>query len=696
MPTSQPVKEEFQKTSQAALFGPGAGGLWCVIVLVSVAVTLIALQFSWREGRLLTDPQYNDSAYLADAARYAVKFYEGGAPAVFARYAESPPHSPYSVAVAFFGFLALGIHDWVPYAFNFFLLVGLCAVTALFLEKFGRTAQIAGVVILSATPAAFGAIHEFQPDVPTALFILLAAAIWLRMAVCGPTAVSAVCAGFASGLAVISKTPFFPYSIALGGTAFVLFFVGRWFIASERPTLSGAARWAGLGLLGFLVPAFPHYLFAWRNVLNYIQQNLVGSKSSVWAQSGTLLDQFLFHVTGPSGSMFLVPIAGLVIGGIAFGLVGSLASLKRRHLVFVFVFLLAFTCISYAGIAVNHMRNVSFGQTFQLSATITALAGYAIGIGSVRARLGGAARKLLPLFVWAAIACLVVLNYAPPGDFRYRGDRSLDIIEWQQSIPKQVLRAIRAGAAKTDGSLIYFACNSFASKVNAHTVDFLATQADVRSREGRFFDYYSLTNEPLDDLARNFRNAAFVFVADPDAFGMSPPEIPLNEKGAEIMALLDSDPAFEKYAHFDSPGGGKYHLYRRHESPQFHGWTRMRGVYPLEGPFPELKLPQIRWISFPKAVLECDSDQDQNVFLQLEVRNNAKDQVLTVAANDKNPVACAIPSSPELTAHRIPVKLSKGLNRIELQFSRSDPAFPGSRSLLASQIKLDQGESLQP
>jgi hypothetical protein len=662
--------------------------VWLVIFVSAFFVTLTVLQFSLRQGRLLTDPQYNDSAYLADGALHLVAFHEGGIPAILDRYRLNPPHSPLSVMLAFFGYMVLGVHAWVPYAMNFFVLVGLFWVIADFLKIFGTAARIAGVLVIAASPIAFGAVHEFQPDVPTAVFILMGAAFWLRMAVNGPNFFNSLAAGMCTGLAAISKTPFFPYSIALGGVSFALFLAGRWFASGERLQWVSIFKVVIAALAGFVATALPHYATAWRNVLAYIEENLVGKKSVVWTQGGTLSDQFLFHVTGPSGGIFIAPFFLLIGFGVTAGLVSMVFWRNNRSQVTVFLFVMVFCTFAYIGIAVNHIRNVSFGQTFQIALIFTALAGVALAIQSLLQPERSAARRNGSAALWGAIALGAWIPYAPPSYFAFGGSDSAEIVSWQQDLPKRILEAIENHAAEADGEIVYFAYNSFIAKGNAHTVGFLAAQKNLRSRFDRHFEFYSLTNESKDELRDKFEKASFVILADPDAFGMNPPEIPLNLLGREIKNILKDMPGYELVQTIPSPSAGSFYIYRRIGCDAFSGFSRVRGLFQLEGPFPEAQLPAIRWVKSGGLELECTVPEAVEASLLFTLRNHATDQEVTIITNNKAAASFPVKSSTAFSSFEIPIFLSGGFNRIQIKLSRDDPSFPRERSGFASQLML--------
>jgi hypothetical protein len=83
-------------------------------IFFTALITMFVLQFSFRHGRLIALPSYDDIGYFNDGADRLQALYDAGVPALYQSYLHNPPHSPFETAMTMIAFATLGWHDWAP------------------------------------------------------------------------------------------------------------------------------------------------------------------------------------------------------------------------------------------------------------------------------------------------------------------------------------------------------------------------------------------------------------------------------------------------------------------------------------------------------------------------------------------------------------------------------------------------------
>jgi hypothetical protein len=179
--------------------------------------------------------------------------------------------------VAFVDFLTIGRGRW-PRRFCLFM-----ACTAPF------TAQ---------------AVMQFRPDFLAGLSTAIGVVLLLRSNFAGSSRMHQAAAGAAFGLALLVKPSGSPFTLVMtGGTLVLASLCDR----LTRPGLTMrqvAASWAWfLGPL--LVLAGPHYLLAWRSVVEVVALNTTSPQAEVWRMSGGQAFPWYYYLTGLGGRMML-------------------------------------------------------------------------------------------------------------------------------------------------------------------------------------------------------------------------------------------------------------------------------------------------------------------------------------------------------------------------------------------------------
>ena len=346
------------------------------LLCAAVVFTVLVLQWSLNSGRLAHDSTYDDVQYLTSAFNHLQILYQDGIIKFLKNLFANPPHSPWSTALAIFGFALFGIHDWAPYAMNGLLVLAFFFFCERILQTVAWPIRLLFILLMLLTPFMVVAVNEFRPDVAVAFFT--AAAVFC--AVSGAFAESgerakryARIGGCLLGMAFLAKPSFFLHTALMGFGAMVVLLSGRIYAekgssANKGKVWISAAEFIGLALL----IALPYYLISWQHVISYFWNNAVSSEGDVWKIKGNFFNTVDFYlVSGPAAAMAgaFALLYCLLIG------LGILLRLVRRewHQALFPLLMSGFACVSLWVMLMGNIRNPFFGLSYQLLLCFTAL-----------------------------------------------------------------------------------------------------------------------------------------------------------------------------------------------------------------------------------------------------------------------------------------------------------------------------------
>jgi hypothetical protein len=390
----------------------GACGSWMtgkqatlLICLVTLAYTVLAVQWSLRDGRLAMDPIWDDVSYLVDGLDRLNIFDQQGLTGLLYSLWVSPPHSPWSTALAFTGFALFGVNDWSPYALNGCLVVILLYGGCFF---FGRSNPINRILVLSIIPMiplTLAAVHDFRPDFAVGLFTALFALTLVWLACNGRARDNElrtyIFVGMLVGAAYLVKPSFFLHTTVMSVGAFCLAEICYRIFSTDRNQVRRSLyRLAGL-VIGASLVAGPYFLVAWRQIWDYFLTNTGGgSDASIWKVSGGIWDSFRIYLVGENMFRMLGWFAPALLIWLLLGLVVSLIRKNTRSFALIICGILM-SALSLCIIAVGQVNSSFFGLTWNLTFLLTAI--FAIGEASRSQRINslaiGAAVLSFVLFV---------------------------------------------------------------------------------------------------------------------------------------------------------------------------------------------------------------------------------------------------------------------------------------------------------
>ena len=290
---------------------------WIVCLCFAAIVTLAALQYSFRHGRLITVPLYDDVGYFADAAERVEVFYDGGLSGLRWMYADRPPHSPFETAMAMCGFLLFGFHDWAPYAMNSLLALGYFLAADRWLRGARLSAKLICLAIVALIPFVGMAVEEFRPDHAVALFTSIGVFLIVSEPFVNGPRKRQLAAGAWLGLAMLTKPPVFPQTLVLGFAAMGLATLSGWIIAYEDFHARSRVIVRAVGgavLIPFILIPLPHYIHDRHHIGDYIHEILWGHFKQSYALEGTGADHLLYYLTGHGGQLMLGRFLWLLTG----------------------------------------------------------------------------------------------------------------------------------------------------------------------------------------------------------------------------------------------------------------------------------------------------------------------------------------------------------------------------------------------
>jgi hypothetical protein len=542
------VSEPIQATSKR-----GWIVLAVLVLLLTVFLTGFVIHFSNRYGRLAFPPQYNDSNYLTDGLQRVDLFMRTSLREVYRKYRDHPPHSPISTLLAATGFIVFGISESSPYIMNALLLAGYFGLVLFVLRSAALSGKICGLLLAASSPIAFCTVHEFEPDYATALLIFWALAIFVYHLQENPAARWPLwTSGALFGVALITKVPFFPFTLLMIAFACCLQIHHNW-----RVRRSGIGSGTPiLKLRRFLLPAvlipLPHYRYGGRKAVQYILEN-AGEQSQNW-RFGSISERALFYWVGDSANLYLGPMKWGLFAGIFLGLVAVIFSRRtilRTQLLYQGVVAL----VIYGLLLLLHLKSTAFGFPFELSLLLFVL----LTLALVAEQLQRIGPRWLGCVFWVLFIFEFVYRFAPPAELNRVKALTTTEARFLQKIPGQILSTIEARLPEAKNSTVFLTFNG--NYLNAQMLEWLALKENVVDAHRQQLDFWTAPNKSREELIQKARDSAFMLTADPGIIGVKPQTHPTNTRGPELLEFARHDAHFKEIATFPAPDGHRFYLF---------------------------------------------------------------------------------------------------------------------------------------
>lgn len=526
--------------------------LW--IILLTLALSGFAIQFSKRYGRLAFPPQYNDSNYMVDALKRLDIVMRSSLRTAVRDYRQNPPHSPVSTGIALTSFVLFGVSESSPYILNAVTLLALLGLILFVLRHGTLTAKMCGALLAATTHLAFCCVYEFEPDYISAVFTMWGISVFFyhlleNSSPRWPLWLS----GVFFGLALISKVPFFPYTLGL--IMFVLSLKGLHLMSQKGER---AARWRGLLELwpfvcALAIVAGPHYVFAARRAWGYIFTNITGAEPT-W-RFGGFAERFLFYLNGPPAKLYLGSVRGWLWAFLLLGLAAAFLPggkpLRKQLGYHALAALLAYIFLLFL-----HLRSTAFGVPFEVAFLLSAV----IAVEIVAQACGQLFRKpWIGCLIWALLVVKFLWRFDPPLELARPLPQDRNETSFLRDTPERLTLAVAANLDHAFSPAVYFAMNG--PFLNAQMVEWLALRERLYSKKGERISCWTAEKASASQILEQSKSAGFFVTADPDILGMGRQTHPTNERGPELLSLLATNRDFLPLTNFPAPDGQKYYLY---------------------------------------------------------------------------------------------------------------------------------------
>ena len=579
------------------------------------------ISWSFERGRLQYQMDYEDIITHIDGLERWRDLSEGGVGQLLSNYIQSPAHCPLHSFMAAAAFMFFGVHDWAPYVLNVFMLFAFLALVRRETRTLGFYPSILAVIGALFVPLSFQSIHQFRPDFPCALATLWGMVVFPRWRQENYGKMAAF-SGALFGLALLAKPPFFPYTLAMGGLP--LFFA---LVEGIKEKKSATGAWLPLlrswpFFLATAVVAGPHYIIAWRKILDYIRLNQFGENAHVWKMTGGLDFQLVYHIFGYSGAFMLGHAVWLILALSGCGLLLSLVLRKRdaehsRQL----IRLLSYSVWAWIFIAWNPHMNPFFGLTFQYGIVLVAVFAAA---WILRLALDAA----FPLKAAAVIPCAsvasIILMAFPFTEYDQKFTRATpEIRAFAKNLPIDVYEALTKWRRLSDSGYTLLSTYGI---VSSHRLQWIA---DKNRQNFRFF---GVPFWPIDQVVELFDQETkenprvdFAVISEPGAEGVFE-ELPNAETTGSLLQWFEGRKEYRAVETILTPSGKKYILYMA--APNFSIFESSAGLGQKTGPVNLAGMPMVRNVEAPEVSLDFDSPASGQGLLELSF--HAKDPIAAV------------------------------------------------------------------
>lgn len=637
-----------------------------VYLLLAGLLGALLIQHAGMYGKLLTGPIDDDAFYYWDGLRRAQTVQTHGLPAALAEWVADPPHTPWSSAVCAISFLVFGAHDASPMLLNVLVVFALLWLIDRLTPELSLARRLPLMALALAAPMTGTLITEARPDSAHGLLTAAGLLMLLRRPLHEQSRNGLLGTGAVAALALLMKPTFFPFTLFVFGVAFVC-------QAAAAPLVHrrGAGEpWRRLGwlLLPVLVLAGPWFGVVGGHIVAYIREHVLGESARLWAYPHTPWQSAMFFLVGDGGYwMFgrLLPLIALLVAG---GLVWTLAQRQRGHAA-MGVMAAVVLATAYLFPTLNPTKNQFFATTFQFLALLLAV--LALG-GMVQSRL-----RPLRVAAWAVLPASLLLFIFP----RALGTPADARVQAGNRIERQIADAIERHRP-TASPRVHFTTSGNPVQMMLLRYRALqrgwAVQADDLHRHGDL------------ELHRRAMLTSDFIVASESGGGIARDRLPSGQVQDELLAMARSVPAVRVLAKLPELNGRQYWLFQR--VGEFGGWDDASGLGPLEGPYPQWDLPQVRWGLAPQVELKVCTPEALTLRVEWLASSPAAAQRVTVLIAGEE--CAAVDVTPEATPQSIALHLPAGEHRIALRFAAADRSNADglARAVLFRRLRLVAGE----
>jgi hypothetical protein len=561
--------------------------------------------------------------------------------------------------MAVLGFSLFGVKDWAPYVVNVLLLFAFLLLVRRETSRFGTWPSVFAIFGALLVTVSFESVHQFRPDFPCALATIWGMVLyphWKDDDFLKKTALS----GTMFGLALLSKPPFFPYTLAMGALPWMIAIGEGTF---ERKSLGGMWRPILMSWPFFAATALvagPHYILAWKKILDYIHLNQFGENAHVWKMTGGLGFQLSYHLFGSSGRFML----GQDIW-ILFGLTGMGVGLAIRRWkddpqdCIHFIRLGGFCIWSWIFIAWNPHMNPFFGLAFQYGLVLVGMVALAWmlrlaldSVGLLRS-MGIIPICLFFMVVWRAFPFTEhdeMYTKAAP-----------EMHDFIKELPRKVYKKLLVWRPVSDSGYTFLSTYGI---VSSHRLQWFA------NKDRQNFTFYGVPFWSLEKLIPLFEqdpnrihHVDFVIISEPGAEGVSE-ELPNARTSGDLLEWMRKQ---EEYSCVDTlltPTKKKYCLFMA--TPSFSEFESVEGLGRRSEPLNMAGTPIVRAATAGVVSLNYDSPCEGVSKVEIALRGQPPLAQVGVILQGQQKERFSLTNGNDFTEKNLCLFLKKGLNKIDL------------------------------
>lgn len=636
-------------------------------VAITAAFTAMVIQYSFQHGKLAMYPFYDDVSYFMDALVRLQELYTGGWRHLARAMVERPPHSVFSCVLALGAYIVLGTQDWVPYAANGVIILGLAGVLNFLAHGLPRWQRLLLFLIVLTVPICQNAVYEFRPDIASALCAAAGGAVLLSRPFTAGAWQHRVGAGAMFGLSMLIKTPTFPLTMAVLFVCVAAAVAADALIDRRMPRLEPLAISVAQTVGAAVLVPLPFYAFQLRQIIAYIWEPIFGSTKDLWATPLTPREHVLYYLTGEGGSLMLSShlylLGAILVAGFALAIVFS-----RRDVV---VRLAGFCLAAGAAFAIPTKMRVKqpfFGTTFDW---LLIFAGLYVLLWVCQRGHRVIAGGILAVVLLGAVG----ISHFVPELYKPGG---ANVVQRRRIISSvyNALRQYNVG----DRARIYMTTTGY---VNAAVLDYLNLQQGLPA--------FNIAEQPYSpDLKLHeseMDKSDYVIASEQgnsESFGNF---IPSGNMQDATLAHIRANPDFAEIAAIPTQNEKRFFVFKR--VPPFYGWDVTTGLGPVEGPYPDWKLREVRWGFGPKTVATLPPALTTGDYLLVVSGKPALANLeMTVRIDGREVGRHVFPSQLRFDAFELPVHLGPGRHEIELDYANWAKVEPRPMAVLFQTMKL--------
>lgn len=650
-----------------------------VCSVVALLFTIVMVQASLRKGKLLLPVTYDDVMYCIDGLERLQALYDGGLKSFVASLISSPPHAPSSTVLAMISYLSLGIHDWAPYMGNSVVVFCYLIFVLRLLKKAPPVYRIAGFVLAATIPVTMNAVNEFRPDIFCGLVTAIAMVVIAGNVVLRSGMRKLLSGAGLMAAALLIKPTFAPATLFFCSVSAALAIAGRRLIRKKKFVFAETAWRAVFQIALGVAIALPFFFLVWRRLYEYIISNAFGSNKHLWAVQRTFIEQALYFINGLGGDFMLGRHLGLLILLLGCGVFAMWRTFHGFDLL-CHAFFLALCSVAYVLPTRMEVKSPFSGVQFTFLLIFWAL--FAFSRFARRA-----ARWRAPIRSAASILALVLAVVGvlwmrfPVGTAGADSSLRNQLVAHDYEFLRQkVLERAQQG----DTSPLVVTLTTAGLSHNASVFQYLLLKNNLRS--ARFIDLHR--EGRIEIFGQAFAESDIVMANQPnreEAYEW----LPSGKIQKQTLELIQNRNDFHLASEYSTVAGRKYYIFERITG--FSSNLKFDGFGDLEGPYPQWRLPRVRWGLGPRSRIEVLDVQPGSLQLLLSAASYRPNQAMDITVDGKEMLRYRFAKQGEFESLAIPLTLAGTVGRIEFAYdswASAEDSDPRPRAVLFRCIRV--------